>query len=66
MDTAPISTYEGAAATFTWADNEFMLVVITILGFGFSLWALWKFVSMEKAHLDAAAARLSGKYSRSE
>lgn len=68
MDTSPIDSYEEAlevGAYFTWANNDFMLIVITVLGFAFFLWALWTFVMMEKASLEHAAARLVDKY-RSE
>ena len=49
-------------AYFTFANNEFMIILMTVLGFGFSIWALWKIVKMESAHMDEAAARLSDKY----
>ena len=66
MNTSPIDSYEQAAAdgaaVFTWANNEFMVYVMVIIGFAFSIWALYKFVVMEKGHLDSAAARLAGKY----
>ena len=65
MNSSPFETYEEAVemgAYFTFADNEFMIILMTVLGFGFSLWALWKMVKMESANMDEAVAKLSDKY----
>lgn len=66
MNTSPIDSYEEAVeigAYFTWANNEFMIIAMTVLGFAFSIWAIVTFVSMEKKNLESAAARLSERYS---
>lgn len=49
-------------AYYTFADQTGIIMLLTILGFAFFLWAMMKYVKMESAHLDEAAARLSDKY----
>lgn len=65
MNSAPFETYEEAVemgAYYTFADQTGIIMLLTILGFAFFLWAMMKYVKMESAHLDEAAARLSDKY----
>ncbi|MEP4031068.1 hypothetical protein [Roseibium polysiphoniae] len=40
MNTAPITTWEGAEAYFTFADKPAMLVAITLVGIAVCVWTV--------------------------
>ena len=40
MNTAPITSWEGAEAYFTFADKPALLVALTLVGVGVCIWTI--------------------------
>ena len=53
MNTAPITSWEGAEAYFTFADKPALLVLFTLVGIGVRIWTIASMASHEnKAYKD--------------
>ncbi|MBO6809170.1 MULTISPECIES: hypothetical protein [Thalassospira] len=53
MNTAPLTTWEGAEAYFTFADKPALLVLFTLVGIGVCVWTIASMARHEsKAYKD--------------
>ncbi|WP_417846207.1 hypothetical protein [Thalassospira povalilytica] len=53
MNTAPITSWDGAEAYFTFADKPALLVLFTLVGIGVCIWTIASMASHEnKAYKD--------------